>query len=1377
MLAKRALSSFVSFTLVLSMVPCSAFAATGNEDASSNTAAVPATAVPAETAAGTEVLAAPADAVASTEDSSSNEASAASQKQSEPSLYTFSDKESSIKVEVKTSDPDEAEQLKGASLKVKKLADHDLQSAVSMLGEHAVNKQVKAYSLELLSSDVPLSFEKADDITIWLPKQDSGSVYAIEDNAAHVLDGTQEDGLCKVKPKKLSWIAIVSDKDEASEAGADTEEAASSEGNSRADREAHNAPAVLPAAAPTASALAAPVLALPTVAPAPLLAPVPSDENFANIPAPVSSAQLAPGTYTVSANVSMFTPIGIYGHTANPFNPEGIGGNQGVPRVPAVNNATLVVKQDGSRTLTVNLVNPVFTVQKVESSDGVTVQNVVRVPIEKKENDDWYNTRVTGAGVDSRISQLTLSLNNWSGSYQFNNWQVYATTLNTFFPNSDWESFTRDKNLSLSLDLAHAVKWPEGDFEKTYTDEATGVSVAVKASKESASIASLTSASLKVSCASEESTEYASVSNALLQRYVAKPEFKLYNVQLVSNGTPISLDDQVTAKVTMPNSYEEAEAYYFGAGAPKLLDAAVFDAGKVSFSCAEAGQRPELGFFALANTKTATKYLITHSVSDPVSHASISYASDATRELAFYGPNSAKTTEEAAGLFKGVLDLGKNSPDYAFSDKAPDSFTSKVKEAAASEGVLTPAVDGTYAINFALKLAEDFPPLPIFTTFSVEVAKSWTFTAGTNPLSASVPVASSRSSVYLVYGTQGNGPEAAKKLKATISNGFAQVSLNDEDTGVPQAFFMLFHAATNTSEDFAGPIAPDTKIAYLAVVNPANTPVKKPVAQTGLVYNGKEQVGVAPGEGYTLTSNTATEPGSYTALATLKEGYEWEGGSTSPVTIAWSIARAPQVKPEALAPGTYTVTANLSMPGQYNPLIKGLTVYANSPDNPFGPTIDENIDVDVQKTVPMYPKSMNAQIVVAQDGTATLVLPIRNPIFTTQAIGTCSDLPDVRVERVKPTANGGQFSGSYNAKPDRIHMMAATLPKGTLKGTATFDFAGSMLYAVPLNRVITPAGNTALQLTVDYDSMKKASDSTELPEFAKSKSDSGKTENAGKTPKKPQSEKTPESGAGSNASGSDAGDEIASDNGHLAAGTYTVSANIWVNREEAGLPLSPHFTNAGFPPSTSVSKNATLTVYGDGHAYVKIPICIQSKIMHVQSILGLDIVDSSYDDEGGLTSITVDLGILKDTSRIVRTATAHIRLGYLAKTIIGGEEERTWSVTFEVVFNGAPTQTGGTLPAAAKAILDAQGADGRAVDGDANAEAAASSALSVLDSKSAPAKKNSKSSKETEAVNVAAIAGAVATVVVVGAGASFYVFRRKKLLASAPQGENTPSDV
>ena len=68
--------------------------------------------------------------------------------------------------------------------------------------------------------------------------------------------------------------------------------------------------------------------------------------------------------------------------------------------------------------------------------------------------------------------------------------------------------------------------------------------------------------------------------------------------------------------------------------------------------------------------------------------------------------------------------------------------------------------------------------------------------------------------------------------------------------------------------------------------------IEVPKANTNLVYTGNPQTGVNEGTGYTLTDNTATNAGTYTAKATLKAGYKWSDGSTDVKEISFEIKKA-----------------------------------------------------------------------------------------------------------------------------------------------------------------------------------------------------------------------------------------------------------------------------------------------------------------------------------------------------------------------------------------------------------------------------------------------------------------------------------------------------
>ena len=96
-------------------------------------------------------------------------------------------------------------------------------------------------------------------------------------------------------------------------------------------------------------------------------------------------------------------------------------------------------------------------------------------------------------------------------------------------------------------------------------------------------------------------------------------------------------------------------------------------------------------------------------------------------------------------------------------------------------------------------------------------------------------------------------------------------------------------------------VSPGTTYVYAITANGKKASVKivvdkKPVAapapMPGLVYTGEEQTGVEAGTGYTITGNTATNAGTYTATATLEKGYKWDDGTTADKTISWEISKA-----------------------------------------------------------------------------------------------------------------------------------------------------------------------------------------------------------------------------------------------------------------------------------------------------------------------------------------------------------------------------------------------------------------------------------------------------------------------------------------------------
>ena len=134
-----------------------------------------------------------------------------------------------------------------------------------------------------------------------------------------------------------------------------------------------------------------------------------------------------------------------------------------------------------------------------------------------------------------------------------------------------------------------------------------------------------------------------------------------------------------------------------------------------------------------------------------------------------------------------------------------------------------------------------------------------------------------------------------------------------------------------------------------------------------------------------------------------------------------------------------------------------------------------------------------------------------------------------------------------------------------------------------------------------------------------------------------------------------------------------MTANIWLSdRSATGLPLMPYLTSGDFPPMYPVTGNATLTVDESGHATVRVPISIQSKVMTVSGVSGLDVVGAEYSG-GYVSAVTVDLGTITDMSGVItQGCSATIVMGSLASTISGITGSHTWPATFQVVFTGVP---------------------------------------------------------------------------------------------------------
>ena len=282
---------------------------------------------------------------------------------------------------------------------------------------------------------------------------------------------------------------------------------------------------------------------------------------------------------------------------------------------------------------------------------------------------------------------------------------------------------------------------------------------------------------------------------------------------------------------------------------------------------------------------------------------------------------------------------------------------------------------------------------------------------------------------------------------------------------------------------------------------------------------------------------------------------------------------------------------------------------------------------------------------VAADGSKTLELDVLNPVFTTQELGTCAELPKVDVTRKAPADASVWSYGKYDT---RISHVSVPLTDDMVTGVKSYTFAGSKLYAVPLDMDIAPTGAVALQLTVNYSSLPASA----LPDGVDPVPD-------------PDPEPTPDPDRPRRTRRrrlrrAPAPRRAVRPRWTLPRAVTSLLARTRFRptcgstRPPRACPLNPHLTNGGFPPSTPVSNNATMTVDASGHAWVSAPVVIQDKVMTINNVWGGGV---SYDG----STVTIDLGTPTasrtsfagtcTSSGDHRLAGAHHRRGHLQRRV------------------------------------------------------------------------------------------------------------------------------
>ena len=155
------------------------------------------------------------------------------------------------------------------------------------------------------------------------------------------------------------------------------------------------------------------------------------------------------------------------------------------------------------------------------------------------------------------------------------------------------------------------------------------------------------------------------------------------------------------------------------------------------------------------------------------------------------------------------------------------------------------------------------------------------------------------------------------------------------------------------------------------------------------------------------------------------------------MACAVTVGMAPAALAANTADQTYTVTANLIVPGELNTQLPGVTAYVSNPNNPLG-IVPEGY-TSVESKAPTEPVSDNAKLTVAADGTVTLQMDTPNPVFTLQEIGGCSNAEILAAPRDNLVYSKADGSVSRNGRITSLTLKLLDR-SGTYKFTNCVEF-------------------------------------------------------------------------------------------------------------------------------------------------------------------------------------------------------------------------------------------------------------------------------------------------------------------------------------------------
>ena len=541
--------------------------------------------------------------------------------------------------------------------------------------------------------------------------------------------------------------------------------------------------------------------------------------------------QLAAGVYTVTANVTVLGE----NNTVLPFPVQVYVGNPNFPPVtPLSYNAKLVVDEDGTKTITVENFSEIFQIVSMSSGDTIHIKDYAEVPSKSETLGDTIGNMTVKYRHDKRINKLVLQIDNTSGLYEFGPCVQSPVILD--------EDTNMTMHLQVNFDeIKRGFDETQGTLNsRTFTDEATGVSVSVQTT-EDAYAQVLADEGIKLEVKENTDATYSQMVREMY--YNGTVDFKMYDIALKDkDGKEIDLSDagNTETTLTMQTSYGVNRLWKLDGLTMKKMQANS-SKNRIVYSDMVTG----LGTFAVVDNNSAKQYAVAKTI-----------AGDAMAII------SQRQTE---GVTMVSVTEDSNLAGYA--------VTLDVKQKSTNVGTAYYLSAISKADNSAIS----------------------NFGDGTEQLSLYVPYDSSKNYYFV---TDDGSNATVKKLDTSDNSGkYVMLHVLEETKPADAVSYSLLSKALKQAYDAGN--GSETMIGgYILVTDKeiASAPMNvigKKGEHAEIQYSGTEQQVITEGDHYTVISGatSATNAGKVSLTVKPESGYVWADGSDTEKTVTGEIQK------------------------------------------------------------------------------------------------------------------------------------------------------------------------------------------------------------------------------------------------------------------------------------------------------------------------------------------------------------------------------------------------------------------------------------------------------------------------------------------------------